>query len=270
MWSCHRLVSCFEHLRTLPPHSQDFLCTSDRAGAVDEMESGFGEVWSSRTFCILLTCAKQLKYEHRFFTIWAKTHPGCNFLWQWHRHPDFWIKLVKQKWGEFQPRAAVNRISVIPIMNLKAVLWTLCFHRCYTQKLGLTNLQLITTQLIQFGFCMGVAKWTEIKGGVDVSGTGSVPEGLGIPRGNSICWLQESNRSFLLGFLYLFTGGLDQMNKFQDTARSWWWWTWSCSGKKAGNPKKAHLWPNCADLAAIKSLLAQLQRKKKNLVFSSY
>lgn len=31
--------------------------------------------------------------------------------------------------------------------------------------------------------------------------------------------------------------------------------------KKAGNPKKAQLWPNCADLAAIKSLLAQLQRK---------
>lgn len=108
---------------------------------------------------------------------------------------------------------------------------------------------------------MGGAKRTEIKGGVDVSGTGSVPEGSGIPRGNSICWLQESNGSFLLGFLYLFTGGLDQMNKFQDTARSW--WTWSCSGKKAGNPKKAHLWPNCADLAAIKSLLAQLQRKKK-------
>lgn len=150
-----------------------------------------------------------------------QSHPGCNFLWQWHLHPDFWIKLVKQKWGEFQPRAAVNRISVIPIMNLKAVLWTLCFRRCYTQKLGLTNLQLITTQLIQFGFCMGGAKRTEIKGGVDVSGTGSVPEGSGIPCGNSICWLQESNGSFLLGFLYLFTGGLDQMNKFQDTARSW-------------------------------------------------
>lgn len=196
----------------------------------------------------------------------SKKHPGYNFLWQWHCHPDFWITLGKQKWDEFQCRAGVNLISVIPIMNFKALLWTLCFHRCYIQNLGLTNAQLITTQLIPFAFCMGIAKRIEIKGLVDVSGTRSVPEGAGIPRGNSTCWLQESNRTFLLGFLYLFTGELDQINKFQDTARSWWWWTRNCSGKTAGNPQKAQLWPNCADLATIKSLLGSAAEENQGKI----
>lgn len=131
--------------------------------------------------------------------------------------------------------------------DFKGPLWTLCFCTCYIQKPGLNKLQLITTQLIQLGFCTGIAKRTEIKGGVEVSGTGSVAEGSGIPRGDSICWLQESNGSFLLGFLYLFTGELDQMNKFQDTARSWWWWTWSCSGKKQEAPEK----PSCGPTVQI-------------------
>lgn len=40
------------------------------------------------------------------------------------------IKLVKRKWDEFQYVAGVNLIYVILIMNLKALLQTLWFHRC--------------------------------------------------------------------------------------------------------------------------------------------